>query len=251
MIPLDVVIVPDHLAHFVLERSAVVVIDVLRATTSIAVALHSGARGILPIMTVEEAIRISGNMRRDGESVLLCGEVGGLPPEGFDLGNSPREFVPERVLNRRIMLKTTNGTVALVRSQTARYVLAGALVNLSAVAEFLHSHLESDSLDRILCVCAGREGDFSLEDFFTAGGIVDRLQDLYRSRFDLGDSAVAALEYFQSHRDNPLAVLEQSRHGRVLKGLGLGADLPACAAYDSYPVVPLCGSEGWIEKAEI
>jgi len=249
MIPLDVVIIPDGLAHFALEQSVVVVIDVLRATTSIAAALYSGARGVLPVMTVEEAVRVSENLHRNGESALLCGEVGGLPPEGFDLGNSPREFVTEQVRNRRIVLKTTNGTVALVRSHTARRVIAGALVNLSAVVEFLHSRLESDSPARILCVCAGQDGEFGLEDFFAAGGILNGLQSISPSRFDLADSAVAALDYFQSHQDDPLAVLEQSRHGRALKGLGLGADLPVCAAYDRYPVVPRCGAEGWIEKA--
>jgi 2-phosphosulfolactate phosphatase len=185
-------------------------------------------------------------MRQSGEPVLLCGEIGGFRPEGFDLGNSPREFVPQRVEGARIILKTTNGTAAIAGARCAQLTVAAALANVSCVVRFLLQRLFSPSLDELVCLCAGREGRFSLEDFYAAGAILDGILRLSHIEVELSDTAIVAIDYFRSHRDDPLHVLTQSNHGRWLTEVGLGEDLPVCAAFDKYPVVPVREADDWL-----
>ena len=147
-----------------LHDTVCVVFDVLRATSTLVAALANGARRVFPVLTVENAR----SLRRERlPDALLGGERGGVRIEGFDLGNSPREYLAAAVAGRDVITTTTNGTVALAACAHARTVLAAGLVNLDATAGWL---LGNRSLpEKLLLVCAGTGNDFALEDGFAAG----------------------------------------------------------------------------------
>jgi 2-phosphosulfolactate phosphatase len=242
----------------------VVVIDVLRATSTIVEALANGARAILPVATADEAARIAQSIGRD--SVLLCGERKALPIEGFDLGNAPAEFTAEQVADKSLVMTTTNGTRAFVAvgerrsvvgasggaagggaagakggsaasgavgaEAEAAVVLAGAFLNLSAVIARLASRSAPTAL-----VCAGREGRFALEDAVCAGAVVHGLESAGAS-LDLNDGAMAARSLASHHMGNLQGMLELTDAGRHLMGVGRGEDLAFCAALDRTDVVP-------------
>jgi 2-phosphosulfolactate phosphatase len=215
------------------QGKVVAVIDVLRASTTIAVALSNGARSVVPFETPDEAIMRARDLGRD--TVLLAGERRNVPIEGFDLGNSPLEFTPEKVSGRTIFITTTNGTRALTGLQGARDVIVASYVNHSAVTAMLRAAArESD----ILIVCAGEEGHFSLEDGACAGRYVRTITDQNPS-ITTNDAGLACALIDRTYGDNIAKIFQDSTHGQALAEAGFGADLVACAALDSQPVVPI------------
>ena len=225
----------------------VVVIDVLRASTTIISALAHGAAGVRPVLTVEaaRALAASGG---PGSTMLLGGERGGLRIDGFDLGNSPLEYAPARVAGRHIVITTTNGTAALDACGLAAEVLIGGVVNRTAVAARARELATLHGTPDIHLVCAGTDGLVTEEDVLAAGGILDAASRLPGTDRDTLDaSALAAREAFRgvvstaTDADVTLAIAAAfavSRGGRNLIELGMQADLPAAAAIDSLPVVP-------------
>lgn len=215
-----------------------VVIDVLRATTMIATLLDAGARDVWPVTEVEEARQLASSLGKGIEKgTLLAGERGGLPPEGFDFGNSPREVSAEKVRDRSVVVTTTNGTLAINRSVAADAVVTAAFVNVGAVADWMLDRAP----ERLLVVCAGTVGRFSLDDALCAGALVDRLTDKFSNRapVELSDSALAARSLYQQSADNLLAAISNCKHGKNLIRLGLGADLAVAANVDALHVVPI------------
>ena len=241
-----------------------VVIDVLRASTTIVTALAHGAAGVRPVLTVEAARALAaGFASLSGSSVLLGGERGGLRIDGFDLGNSPLEYSRARVAGRRIVITTTNGTAALDACTAASEVLIGAIVNRAAVAARAWDLARSRGNADIHLVCAGTDGEVTEEDLLTAGAILDAAGRLPGADGDVLDaSATAALDMFRGVLSPPTAegrvdahaiaaaaitsAFATSRGGRNLIELGMQADLPAAAAIDSLGVVPRldCGARG-------
>ena len=215
------------------QGKVVAVIDVLRASTTIAVALANGARSVVPFETPDEAIMRARDLGRG--TVLLAGERRNVPIEGFDLGNSPLEFTPDKVSGRTIFITTTNGTRALTGLQGARDVVVASYVNHSAVTAMLRAAArESD----ILIVCAGEEGHFSLEDGACAGRYVRTITDQNPS-ITTNDAGLACALIDRTYGDNIAKIFEDSSHGQALAEAGFGEDLVACAAVDSHPVVPI------------
>lgn len=218
-----------------LRDKNIVVVDVLRSSTTIAVALQNGAREIIPVASIESAVKISGSLF--GEVTLRGGERNGRMIEGFNLGNSPREYTEPTVRGKSIIFCTTNGSVAMAKSRHARNMLVGAFVNLSAVVEFMKAAKED-----FLFICAGRSssaGSFSLEDTVCAGMIVDRLMNSHVDAVELSDSARAARALFKAHGKSILKMLKSSEHGRYLEEIGFGEDLKVCAGIDTVPVLPM------------
>lgn len=211
-----------------------IVIDVLRATTMIATLLHGGAREVWPVVDVEEARRLATEL---GEGTLLAGERGGLPPEGFHLGNSPLEATHTDLHDRRIVLTTTNGTFSVNRCRKADAVVAASLVNAGSVAEWVQAQGPAE----LLIVCAGTRGAFSLDDALGAGLVVSRLTDLVPG-VQLTDSAFAAHSVYDLHRDRLEEVIAGCKHGRTLTDLGLRDDIAFAARVDSIDVVPVLTS---------
>jgi 2-phosphosulfolactate phosphatase len=209
--------------------STVVVIDVLRSMSSIVEALANGAQGVFPVPSTEEAIRLASSLGR--EDTILCGEAHGLIIEGFDLGNSPREFSAERVAGKRLVMSTTNGTRAFFLVEDALRVLACSFMNLSAVAAEV---MEAAS---IVVVCAGKEGLFSLDDAVCAGALVQRIRTAAGTDVELNDAAMGAVEMALTfHVDAHF--LASTWTGRHLIEIGLREDLEICAEIDRHSVVP-------------
>jgi 2-phosphosulfolactate phosphatase len=212
-----------------LAGGVAVVIDVLRATTTMIYALAAGCTAVRPCAGVEEAKELAGGMRAG--RVLLGGERGGLPLPDFDLGNSPGEYTPAACRGRVLVLTTTNGTAALLRAAEAERVLVAGLVNFSAVCE----QLKQDARP-VHIVCAGTEGEVTLEDVLLAGGLVDFLCETTEARCN--DSARLAWDAFENNRPVLLGALEVSRGGTVLRRLGYDEDIRAAARVDLFAVVP-------------
>ncbi len=229
-----------------------VVIDVLRASTTIITALAHGAAGVRPVLTVDAARTLAAGFG-SGSGVLLGGERGGLRIDGFDLGNSPLEYSRARVAGRRIVITTTNGTAALGACTAAAEVLIGAIVNRAAVAARARELAVAHGTSDIHLVCAGTDGQVTEEDLLTAGAILDAASRLSGARGDTLDATAAAtLETFRGVLSSATgdacsladaasaitAAFATSRGGRNLIDLGMQVDLPAAAAIDSLAVVP-------------
>ena len=209
------------------ERT-VVVIDVLRATSTMVEALVNGARGVYPAASTEEAIKLASSLGRD--DTLLCGESKGLMVDGFDLGNSPQEFSAKTVADKRLVMSTTNGTRAFRMAEDAGRVLACCLLNLESVVDAVAG------VEELVVVCAGRGGTFALEDALCAGTLIRRLGGRH-PEMELNDAGSAAFELTHRIRVD-LAFLSSTKAGRCLIEVGLGDDLKHCAQLDRYRVVP-------------
>ncbi len=206
-----------------------VVFDVLRATSSMITGLASGAEAIIPVRTVEEARKLKLN----DSDLLLAGERDGLPLEGFDLGNSPEEF--EQIKGRRVVMTTTNGTVAIQAMKVAAKVLIGSLLNIDALADYLFRHRPRS----LLLVCAGTGEEFSLEDAIGAGALVARLPD----EGGISDSVIFVRSLYERVGDDVLEWLRQTQNGKHLQRIGKDADIRRCAQLSVFEVVGYLGDE--------
>ncbi len=233
---LDVAFLPHLLSNP--EESACVMIDVLRASTSIVTLIAQGAADITLASGPGRARHLAS--LAPGK-YLLCGEVGGLPPSGFDYGNSPSEFASMDIRGQRVILYTTNGTRALQGMAPSPLVLVGALVNADAAVRTLLAEAEARRLDAAL-VCAGLDHGkrLSLEDVFVAGALVDRATEVApgKASLELTDDADMARRIYNSYRGDARTAFRQSEHGRSLIALGLGHDLDFCAQTDLFDAVP-------------
>jgi 2-phosphosulfolactate phosphatase len=210
------------------------VIDVLRASTSIATALDHGAKAVIPLESSEEVVTRSKALERT--DVRLAGERRMLAIPGFDFGNSPREFTRAAVEGKTILLTTTNGTPAIANTQGARDVVIASYVNYTAVLTMLRTALRGGT--DITLVCAGRERQFALEDAGCAGRFATNVSKRL-SGVRLNDAAQACALIDKRYGEQVIKLFEASEHGRALRDAGFGDDLAACAAIDAHPVIPL------------
>lgn len=213
-----------------LRNKTVVVIDVLRATSTIVTALMNGARGVISVEDMGEASKISQNL--DSENHLLCGEKDGVKIDGYALGNSPLEYTREQVEGKTLIFNTTNGTKAVKKSMGSSDVVIGAFLNLTAVS----SYLESSQNDVIL-LCAGWKGRLALEDTLLAGAIIHKLYG--GSLPDTApDGAKVAFVLFEKYRDDINTVILQSNHAVRLENIVEHDDVSYCCKIDLCDLVP-------------
>ncbi len=217
-----------------LHDRVVLVIDVLRASTSIAAALGNGARAVVPFAGVDEAMTRARSL--DRSEVVLAGERKMVPIPGFDLGNSPRGFTREAVAGKTIVMTTTNGTAALANTAGSAEVLVGAFVNYAAVLARLRAAAREGK--SLVIQCAGSHGRFALEDAVCAGRFV---RGVARRGIapELGDAARVAAMIDRRMGGDLAAVLRESEHGRALVDAGFGEDVDDCARLNAHPVVPV------------
>jgi len=208
-----------------------VVIDVIRASTTITIALHHGCAGIVPVRTLREARVVALTL---GDGVLLAGERAAAKIAGAHLGNSPAEYERERIEGKTVVLTTTNGTRAFRAIDGARDVIACAFLNMSATARWLRRA----GLD-VLIVCAGRNGHFCLEDAVGGGMLIDRLSRISDRPLELSDGARAARLLYAADQGDLLEMLRGCEWGRGITRKGFGADLEICAQVDLTDVVPV------------
>ncbi len=229
---LDLYLTPVLLDKASLEQKTVVIIDVLRATTTICAALAAGARGVIPVAEPGEAAELRTKLGAD--VTVLAGERGGVKIENFALGNSPMEQTAETVGQRFVILTTTNGSGLFPRSASAALVIAAALANVSAVA----ARVASENRDTVI-VCAGTEGAFSIEDTLCGGMLVHYLSAGGEPPIDMNDAASIALLLYRTNKQAVRATIEQGEHARFLAELGFADDIRIASDVDAVPLVPV------------
>jgi 2-phosphosulfolactate phosphatase len=212
-----------------LQNATVVVIDVLRASSTIVAAIESGAERIIPIADVETASRLVRPAERDKK--LLAGERKGLPVPGFDLSNSPGEYTPARVRGKTLVLTTTNGTRAIAAAAKAGRVVICALTNLPAAAAALRGESE------IVVLCCGAEGTIAAEDLL-CGGMLLALLDPAGSPESLSDAARLARLIAEQSGSDVEGFVRRSDHGRRLVALGFESDVVFCSRVGASSSVP-------------
>ncbi len=242
---------PANVAAEELSGSAVVVIDLLRATSTICQALASGARDVVPFLEVEDALSAAATAD-DRSQIVLGGERNGGRIPGFDLGNSPSEYTPEVVGGRRVFITTTNGTRAVHHARFARRVIAGSFLNLSAVVASIKNE------PRIDILCAGTNRVETEEDILAAGAFVHELCYVDGAPTTENVTEAAAMAGAQwsllkakaqlagRRLSEALAIaLCDTQGGRNLLGIGLDQDLVDCAQIDRLNVVPELDVKAW------
>ncbi|MFM7107466.1 MAG: 2-phosphosulfolactate phosphatase [Planctomycetaceae bacterium] len=244
----------SRIAEGALRGNVAVVIDVLRASTTMVTALAHGAAGVVPVAGVDEARRRAAAI---GQAAVLGGERGGVRIDGFDLGNSPAEYTAGRVAGRTVVITTTNGTAAIASCAEAHDVLVGAIVNRSAVAAAAR-RLAAEAGGAVHLVCAGTDGAVTAEDVLAAGAILDAAaRDPVAAGDELDGPARAARDAFRRLTAGGAADLPALQRafaaapgGFNLVALGMAADLATCAGLDSVAVVPrLDRASGTLERA--
>lgn len=231
----------DRLGQRDLRQTQCVVIDVLRATSSMVTALARGAAMIIPVAEIAEALA----WRQRDRRILLAGERYGVRIETemtgeapFDFGNSPREFSAERVGGKTIAMTTTNGTRALRACAEAHSVLVASFLNLKATVKYL----QAATIPNLLLVCGGTFEEAAYEDILCAGAIVDSFSE---KAAESADSALVARKVYRLERHNLPAAVSESRNGqRLLKMADLRDDVAFCATVDQINIVAGCDKEG-------
>ena len=232
---LDVAFTPADLAPGDATGRTVVVVDILRFTTTACAALQAGARAVVPAASTEEALQLARTL--GPENVLLGGERGGRRIEGFALGNSPQEMTPSAVGGKLLVMTTTNGTRALLAVQGAHTVYLGAAANFTALGARLRAHVAERG--DLLILCSGREGLFALDDAYCAGRLVEAALGGRRRWRGLNDAAIAALDLVRRYGARWERPLTTSGSGQALKAIDHGHDVAHCALPDTAPVIPL------------
>ena len=229
---LETLFIPEEIKNTELAGKLVVIIDVLRASSTIITALANGCRGFIPILSPDQAKKKAQQFEK--ERVLLGGEREGIKIEGFDLGNSPREYKRETVKDKIIIFSTTNGVKTLEMVKGAYRIIIGSFLNLQAVCNYCINY-KGD----ILLICAGKESRFSLEDTACAGILIDSLKNVLSDTGQESDANLTAQLLYEKFGNNILEILRKSQHGRYLESIGLGEDLKFCSQLDFFHIVPI------------
>ncbi len=215
-----------------LKDKNVAVIDVLRTSTTMISGLTNGAKEIIPTESVETAGKIGRNS--EGHS-LLCGERNGKIIEGFNLGNSVKEYSAEKVTGKTLIFNSTNGTPAIIKAKFARNCIISGFANISRVVGYL-SELRED----FIILCSGKDGEFSLEDTVCAGMLINNLvKKNPKEKYALTDSARGAFKLYDPYKKDLLKMLHESEHGRFLISLGFEDDLTECSKTDVCSCLPV------------
>lgn len=226
----------------VLKDKNVIIIDVLRATTTITYALVNGAKEVIPAENPTKAAKIRG-----ASSKLLCGERNGKKIEGFDFGNSPFEYLNDKIKDKILIFSTTNGTVSIIKSKHGKNIVLASFINLSRIVEFIKS-LNAD----VVLLCSGKMNNFCMEDFVCAGAIIKELQNNPEGvEYSISDTETAAVRLaemfaYKNNLINSEAIFEMfktTEHGKYLSSLGFTEDLKFASEVDSYPMLPIYSKE--------
>jgi 2-phosphosulfolactate phosphatase len=224
----------------ILKDKNVVIADVLRATSTMLVALANGAKEIIPAESINTAARLAKGL---GKNSLLCGERDGKIVKGFNLGNSPLEYTKEAIENKTLVFSTTNGTVSIHKARYAKKCILASFLNITKVVEYLDNLNEDFTI-----ICAGKLNKYCLEDFVFAGALLTKLLKLNKNKplYDISDAEIASrllakLMIFVSSNLNQEKIIEMfrmSEHGKYLESIGFGEDIEICSRVDSYSVLP-------------
>lgn len=222
---IDVCVSPELMHLYTVSDRTVVVVDILRATSCMTTAFAHGIASITPFAKMEDCLAMK------AKGYFTAGERDGKKVEGFDFGNSPFEYMDEKLKGQKIAFTTTNGTQAIAKSAGAREIIIGSFLNLSAIINYL-----SKGPNNILVVCAGWKGKVNLEDTLFAGAVVELLKDQVQSECD---APVAAQHLYNNAKHDLVDYLKDSSHVRRLAKLNIFKDIEYCLTPDQYSVVPV------------
>ncbi|MFN8154290.1 MAG: 2-phosphosulfolactate phosphatase [Bacteroidia bacterium] len=210
-----------------ISESIVVVIDILRATSSMCVALHHGVRSIVPVSGIDESRAYK------AQGFLIGAERNGEMLEGFDLGNSPFSYMEAQVQGRDVALSTTNGTQAITAAKGAYQLVAGSFLNLDSLCDWLASQNRS-----VLLLCSGWKNSFNLEDTLFAGAVAEKLEPHFGLN-KMRDAVIAAKHLYSLAKNDMFGFLAQSSHRNRLEKLNIEKDIEYCLTLNQAPVIPV------------
>ena len=220
---------PALLHLYDLSNSVVVIIDVFRATSTIASVLFNGAKAIIPVDSVAKAIEVSKNI-----GAIAAGERDGKIADGLQYGNSPLEYPRTFIENKTLVLTTTNGTrlLQMALDKNADTIISGSFPNLTAVCDFLVSKKKN-----VVLGCAGWKDRFNLEDTLFAGAVIHQIKNEFEIHCD---SSLMAESIYAKHKNNLLDFAPQLTHyHRLVERFGLIEDIKFCLTPDTANVLPL------------
>jgi 2-phosphosulfolactate phosphatase len=222
---IDVCLSPDMMHLYPVTDQAVVVVDILRATSCMTTAFAHGIDTIAPFAALEDCLAMK------AKGFYTAGERDGKKVDGFDFGNSPFEYQDAKLKGSKIAFTTTNGTQAIAKSIGAAEIIIGSFLNLSALA----NHLNTLN-NNVLVVCAGWKGKFNLEDTLFAGALVEKLKSEVTPACD---APLAAQSLYNSAKNDMVGFLSNSSHVKRLAKLNIHKDIAFCLTEDTYAVVPV------------
>lgn len=222
---IDVCLSPDLMHLYNVQDQTVVVVDILRATSCMTTAFAHNIESITPFAQLPDCLALK------KEGYLTAGERDGKKVDGFDLGNSPFEYMTPLLKGKKIAFTTTNGTKAILRSIGATNIVIGSFLNLSAVVDYLRK-----APNNVLIVCSGWKGKVNLEDTVFAGALVENLKDNFEHACD---APMIAQRLYIDARSNLKEFLKDSSHIKRLKRLNIEKDIDFCLTEDQYDVVPI------------
>jgi 2-phosphosulfolactate phosphatase len=232
---IEVCLSPALIDLYAIENSIVVVIDILRATSSMVYGIDNGAKAIIPVAQVEDCLTYS------GKGYLLAAERNGEVVEGYDFGNSPFSYTAEKVAGKTVVLTTTNGTKALHLARKASKVVIGSFLNLTALCSWLKTQDNN-----VLLLCAGWKDQFNLEDTIFAGAV---LQNLRAQFTDFDDAGVAAEDLYLLAKDNLRAYIGKSAHSHRMLALNIEEDINFCLQVDICKAIPVLQGDDLVAMA--
>lgn len=225
---------PEREAQF--NDSVVVMIDVLRASTTICACLHNGAKEIIPSESIDKAVHIFSSLSK--ESRFLGGERNGIKPSGFDAGNSPDDYPTESVKGKTVIITTSNGTQLFQKCKQAKLKLIAGFVNIDAIVAKVKSYIEqNESVSGIVVLCAGTNGRISYEDTMCAGAIIEKINGKPEDTFT--DTAHIAMNLYKAHKNELNEFLKTREHSEFLKSIGFEKDIDTALSINRFPVVPV------------
>ncbi len=222
---IEVCLSPDLMHLYQVQGKTVVVVDILRATSCMTTAFAHGIKSITPFAKLEECKAMKEH------HYVIAGERDGKKVDGFDLGNSPFEYMDEKLRGAKIAFTTTNGTQAIAKSEGAKEIIIGSFLNLSAVTDYL-----SEGENNILIVCAGWKGKVNLEDTIFAGAVVEIMKDHIQPDCD---APLAAQHLYNLAVHDLEGFLRHSSHVSRLAKLNIHEDIRFCLTPNQYAVIPI------------
>ncbi len=231
----EVCLTPNLIEQHELSNKIAVVVDIFRATSCMITGLANDVNAIYPVATVAECLAMG------KQGMIMAGERGGEKIAEFDIGNSPFEYLSETVKGKDVAVTTTNGTLAISKSDDAHEVLIGSFLNLSVLATYLQQQARD-----VVIHCAGWKGTPNLEDTLFAGALIDQLNENDISL--INDGAHLALSTYEQHRHDLLAAGKSSSHAQRLASFGVTKDIAFCLEVDKYKVLVKMEGKKLVQK---
>ena len=224
---LDICPSPDLFHLFPNKNATVVVVDILRATSSICGAFHSGVEKIIPV----ESLEIARGYKNKG--YLVAAERDGSLVDFADFGNSPRKFSPDKVKGKTLVFSSTNGTPAIKKAELQKEVLIGSFLNIESLSKYL-----IQGNNDIIILCSGWKGNFSMEDVLFAGALSEKLifDNSHKKEKDIVE---ASIQLWSKAKHDVLSFLDNAEHVNRLKKLEAEDDIKFCLTINNYKEIPI------------